>query len=724
MTNSVVQTTNNTDIADKTDNDVLIAHLRGTDVSVVIDGSSGVPTILHWGQPIPGRVDGNQLRSQLEIPINHGGLDVVAPLSLVPEHASGFPGRGGLEGHRGDGSGWAPRFQLVSFRHDDTSVVSRCEDLAAGLQLDFDVHLEAGDTLTVAATLTNLGADNYEVGALLLSLPVPGEARDVLTFGGRWSSEFRAERTNLTVGVHSIENRTGRTSHGRVPLAFVGAEGFNDTAKEVWGAHVGWSGNSVMQIEGGIDGRRRIASGELLLPGEIVLQPGESYATPTIYAAYSANGTNGVSQSFHRYLRSRSIHPKTERKASLNTWEAVYFNHNLETLKALADRAASIGMERYVLDDGWFHGRRNDHAGLGDWWVDAAVWPDGLGPIIEHVRSLGMEFGIWVEPEMVNPDSDLFRAHPDWVSTDSSYTPVLGRQQLALDLANADVRAYLFEKLDALLRDNDIAYVKWDMNRDLVQASHQRRASVHAQTLGLYDILDRLRAAHGDVEIETCASGGGRIDFAILERTVRAWTSDCQDALERQHIQRGFSHFCPPELMGAHVAAPQSHTTRRTQSLAFRAGTAFFGHFGIEWNLLETTEEELASLAQFVATYKKHRSLLHRGDSFRLSHPNPAVYAHGVIASDQSEAIVSFVQLVSAQSLSMEPLRIVGLQSDRCYRVEPIALPGKQDHPARRQPAWTVAGLETTGAQLAAVGLQMPTLDPESLVLLHIQALD
>jgi alpha-galactosidase len=702
-----------------------LVHLSEPTVSVLIDVSIGVPMIVHWGAPIGARVVAADVVALRESPILHGGLDVVAPLTLVPEHGSAFPGRPGLEGRRLDGSGWAPRFSYVSHVLVGNSLVCEAADVHAGLRMVSHIELHKSGVVTVGASVTNVGADRYDLDSLLLSLPVPGEAREMLTFGGRWSSEFRIERAPINLGVHSVENRSGRTSHGRVPFAIVGPTNFTESSKEVWAAHVGWSGNSVVQIEAGIDGRRRIASGELLLPGEIVLQPGESYATPTIYGAYSPSGTNGLSHAFHTFLRGRNGHPKTARKASLNTWEAVYFDHNLGTLKALADRAASIGMERYVLDDGWFHGRRDDRAGLGDWWVDETVWPNGLAPLIDYVIGLGMEFGIWVEPEMVNPNSDLYRAHPDWVSTDPGYEPVLGRNQLVLDMANEDVRNYLFEKLDALLRDHDVRYVKWDMNRDLVQASHERRASVHQQTLGLYELLDRLRAAHPNVEFETCASGGGRIDFAILERTVRAWTSDCQDALERQHIQRGFSYLFPPELMGAHVAAPRSHTTRRTQSLAFRCATAFFGHFGIEWNLLDTTDAELQSLGDFVALYKEHRNLLHSGDVYRFDHPNSAVYAHGVVSKDQSEAIVGFVQLISAQSIAMEPLRIVGLDPATRYAVSILPLPGKQGSQARRQPAWTTSGdgLEATGSQLSSIGLQMPVIDPEAAVVVRIKAI-
>ncbi len=322
-----------------------------------------------------------------------------------------------------------------------------------------------------------------------------------------------------------------------------------------------------------------------------------------------------MSNAFHAYLRSRPQHPSTPRPVLLNIWEAVYFDHDLDTLRGLADIAASCGVERFVVDDGWFHSRRSDDAGLGDWWVDTTVWPNGLTPLIDHVRGLGMQFGIWVEPEMVNPDSDLYRAHPDWTLVDERYPVVLGRNQLVLDLGRAEVCEYLFAHLDALLGDHDIAYVKWDMNRDLVAATSGGRAGVHRQTLGVYALFDRLRAAHPGVEFETCASGGGRVDFGIFERTDRAWTSDSIDALDRQQIQRGFSLLFPPELMGTHIGSPVAHTTGRSHGLGFRAIAAMFGSLGIEWNLLKASDRDRADLAEIIAMHKRLRPFLHHGTS-------------------------------------------------------------------------------------------------------------
>jgi alpha-galactosidase len=405
----------------------------------------------------------------------------------------------------------------------------------------------------------------------------------------------------------------------------------------------------------------------------------------------------------------------------VNTWEAVYFDHDLDKLRALADRAAQVGIERFVLDDGWFGSRRDDASGLGDWVVSPDAHPRGLGALIDHVTGLGMEFGIWVEPEMVSPDSDLHRAHPEWALTTDGYEPVLARHQLVLDLAQDGAYEHVLGQLDALLRDHDISYVKWDMNRDHIAASGvDGAAGTHAQTLALYQLLDELRIRHPDVEIESCSSGGARIDHEILRRTVRVWTSDCNDALERQTIQRGASMLIPPELMGAHIGPERSHTTGRRHDLAFRAATAFFGHLGVEWNLLSLDERELDALAKVIALHKRLRPLLHGGHTVRFD-TDPAYVAHGVYATDRSEAIVSFAIVATALSLTPPPLRLPGLEPDASYLVEHLALPGERGGPSRSDVAWFREGIRLTGRQLASHGLQLPPMHPETAVLLHLR---
>ncbi len=702
-------------------------HLRAPATSLIVDTSLGVPTILYWGPRLTtNEFPDHSLRVMFEEPIPEAGLDVRPPLSLLPEHGAGYLGRPGLAGHRADGTGWAPRFAVVSTDAASDARSSRIvqvgADTIAGLTVTSTIELTPSGVLKLQATLTNTGTSAYEVDQMLLTVPIDAAARELLTLEGRWTNEFQMVRREWSSGSQSVENRKGRTSHDRTPYLVAGTSNFSESSGSVWGLHVGWSGNSALHADAN-DARRSVSAGELLLSGEIVLAPGESYETPWVYGAFSAAGLTPMSQAFHEYLRSRTNHPKTDRPVVLNTWEAVYFNHDLTTLCALAEKAAEVGVERFVLDDGWFGGRRNDKAGLGDWWVSPDAWPNGLTPLIDHVRSKGMEFGIWVEPEMVNPNSELYRVHPEWVLEDHAYPHVTGRQQLVLNLARPEVRDYLFGHLDALLRDHDIAYVKWDMNRDLVHASTNGRASVHAQTLGVYELFSRMTAAHPSVEFESCSSGGARIDFKILDYTKRFWTSDSNDAHDRQNIQRGYSLFMPPELMGSHVGPSPSHTTMRELSLALRGITSMFGHFGTEWNLLKVSEDDLARLSAWVDRYKKYRGLLHGGTSVRIDVANGTGLAHGVVARDRREGLFAYVQMQSSLTLVPDRLKLVGLDPALTYEVKVEAGGDYRFGPSRRQPAWTTTGLTATGDLLSTVGINPPCLDPDAAILVHVAAI-
>ena len=690
----------------------------GTDV--LVDVTTGAPTIVHWGASLGAEVDLASVLLSLSRPIVHGTVDSVAPVSTVPEHALGFTGRPGLMGRRGGGLAWAPQFSAVSHHLSSDSKRLSVDAIDAVAELGLNVTFLLDDVLHVWATLTNTGDRRYSVDGLTVTLPVAEHASELLSFEGRWSREFHPLRSDWSSGSLLAENRRGRTSHESPPMLFTGERGFDEWSGEVWGAHLAWSGNHTMLAERLADGRRYLQGGELLHPGEVVIEPGQTYTTPQVIAAYSPHGLNIATQAFHRSLRALPNHPSTPRPVLLNTWEAIYYQHDTDKLKSLADAAADLGIERFVLDDGWFGSRRDDTKGLGDWWVSDVVYPAGLTPLIAHVTNLGMDFGIWVEPEMVNPDSDVFRAHPDWVLATPGYEPVLGRQQLVLNLANSAAFGFILECLNRLLSDHDISYVKWDMNRDHIQGSNQKGAAgTHAQTTALYQLLDKLRRLHPNVEFESCASGGARIDHEILKRTERVWTSDCNDALERQTIQRGASMLIPPEIMGAHIGPTRAHTTGRTQSLSFRAATAMFGHLGVEWNVTKLTDEERTVLRAVIAMHKEHRELLHSGNVVRFD-TDAAYNAHGVYAADQSEGIVAFAQLTTTASLTPPPLRLPGLDYVATYRIDHLRIPGERWGPARVQPTWLLSGVELTGRQLAAHGVQPPTMHPESALLLKL----
>jgi alpha-galactosidase len=558
------------------------------------------------------------------------------------------------------------------------------------------------------------------VDGLEAALPLPAQAGELLDLGGHWARERHPQRRPFDLGTWARENRRGRTGHDATLALLAGTPGFGFRHGEVWGLHVAWSGNHVTYAERVLEGTATLGGGELLASGEVILAPGEEYASPWLYAAYSARGIDGLSAAFHTWLRARPGHPATPRPVVLNTWEAVYFDHDLGRLRALADVAARIGVERFVLDDGWFRHRRDDTAGLGDWYVDETVWPGGLRPLIDHVTGLGLRFGIWVEPEMINEDSDLYRAHPDWVlGPGAGVLPPRARHQQVLDLNVPSAYSYLLERLDELLAGNDIAFLKWDHNRDLVAAGHDGRSGVHGQTLAVYRLLDELRARHPSVEIESCSSGGARVDLEILARTDRVWASDSNDALERQTIQRWTALLLSPELIGAHVGPPTVHSSGRTQHLPFRFATALFGHFGIEWDIASASPAELAALAAGIAYYKDKRALLHTGEVVRADHPDPAAFVHGVVAADRSAAVFAYVQLHTSARGVPAPMRLPGLDPDRAYRVDVVEPAGAPMTLGSAQP-WSSRVL--TGRVLAEVGLRPPILAPEQAWLVEVTA--
>ena len=414
------------------------------------------------------------------------------------------------------------------------------------------------------------------------------------------------------------------------------------------------------------------------------------------------------------------------RPVHYNTWEAVYFDHDVAKLRELATRAADIGVERFVLDDGWFGGRRHDRAGLGDWTVSADVYPDGLKPLVDHVTSLGMEFGLWFEPEMVNPDSELYRAHPDWVLGVEGVDQVPYRSQLALDISRTEVADYIFHAIDAVLRDHDISYIKWDMNRDL---SHPGGASgnakAFAQVNAVYALLDRVRAAHPDVEIESCSSGGARADMGALAHSDRVWTSDSNDALDRQYIQRGASFFLPPEVMGCHVGPARCHVSGRRLSMDMRAATALMGHMGLELNLLTERQGDLDTLKSAITLHKRHRALLHDGDLVRID-TAPQIIASGVVARDRSEALYSVAYVLSDPQVLPERLRFAGLDPDRNYLVKliwPTIWQAIKGPSAIEKLGLNQESATLSGAALMHGGLQLPHAHPETCLLFYVDAI-
>ena len=704
--------------------------LSAAQTSVIFGCQLGTrPSVLYWGKRLVNS-DPNMLARMATRQHAPGSMDIEPPASLLNEIGSGVGGMSGFAAHRA-GCDWATQFRVTNvLQLSPNSLQFVCEDKNTQIKATHHIALDPESAvLSFATEIENLGNAPLSLDWCASAiLPLDQDLTRLRGFSGRWANEFQIEDIPAFIGGYVRESKAGRTSHDSFPGLIAAQAQTNENSGACYGYHLGWSGNHRVRVDRLADGRAFVQMGELFFPGEMSIGANGTYRTPTLYASHSEDGYSGLSRQFHHHVRTNILDGRIDRKPRpihYNTWEAVYFDHNADRLFALADKAAEVGAERFILDDGWFGSRRDDKTGLGDWTVSDEVYPDGLKPLIDKVTGLGMEFGLWFEPEMVNPDSDLYRAHPDWVLQAPGVPQLSSRHQYVLDLTRPEVSDYLFDKMHALLRAYDIAYIKWDMNRDIHHPGNaDGRAVTSAQTHAVYALMDRIRAAHPNLEIESCASGGGRADYGVLGRTDRIWTSDSNDALDRQIIQRGASHFFPLAIMGAHVGPAKCHITGRRLSMNLRVATAMFGHMGMELNLLDEDERDLETLKAGLALHKQYRGLIHSGAFHRLDTPD-YVNAIGVVAADKTEALFSWCNLTGHQTTLPGRMRVAGLDPARQYQtriiwpnpVRSISTPSVID-------ALDLAGdgAVLTGEALMQMGLQVPLLHPETCLIYHFKA--
>lgn len=724
--------------------DLRVVHLSAADVSLVVtQRGDELPAIVHWGALL--EVSDDDLRTLAAMDRRPGlsaDSDVPYRPSVLPEHSRGWFGRPGLSVHRG-GRAWSPRFRaaplLVAGEPVPTgatslgaaSITAEASDEWAGIGVTLEIDLTAAGLLRTRVGVRNLGtvADDVDVVEAVPALPVPLRASEILDFSGRWAHERIPQRHPVVRGTHARVSRRGRTGLDATTVLALGVPGFAADAGETWLCHVGFSGDHEHAVER-TDGFLAFRGGELLLPGEVRLKAGDEYVTPWIFGAYG-DGWDAASARFHAYLREHNRAGDRPRPVTLNVWEAVYFDQDAATLIELAEQGAALGVERFVLDDGWFRGRRDDRSGLGDWEPDPVAWPDGLRPLADRVRSLGMEFGLWVEPEMINEDSDLARAHPDWILRARDTLPARYRFQQVLDLTNPDAYAHIRDRLDALITEIGVSYLKWDHNRDLVDAGHPASGApaVHDQTIAVYRLLDELRDRHPGLEIESCASGGGRVDLGILERTDRIHPSDSHDPVDRFYILGWTGLLVPPEMMGSHVASAVSSTTGRTSTLAYRCAVAFLGHFGIEWDIRELSGDEREVLSTWIARWRRHRDLISTGRAVSGSSHLGGPSLRGVVSRTRDEAIYAVVTPATSAD-AMAHIRLPGLDPRRRYRLTASA--PESLGPPWQVPAWlgeaTRDGADhggapvLSGAALGVVGLDFPVFHPERAAILYVEA--
>ncbi|MFT4655762.1 MAG: alpha-galactosidase [Kangiellaceae bacterium] len=693
-------------------------QLNSENASLIIDCRGQTPVVLYWGALLSKSTSTDMLGALCTRQEAKCALVEEVPISLSPSLGDGFTGHPGLDLFDG-GIAWSMGAKLVDIQQQDShSAVFKSLDDTRELSLKHTINLDY-QTNVLSASTTIGNQSNKPVIVKYCAAPtftLPDHIDKILSFEGRWSLEFQQTSIDLFLGAFVRENRKGKTSHDNFPGVVLHTSHTNEHQGECYGFHLAWSGNHRTCVELLPEQRTYIQMGELLGSGELVLETGETYTSPILYASYSMSGFGELSHNFHRFVRQQILTntiTSTPRPVHYNTWEGIYFDHNIDTLKQLANIVAKVGAERFVLDDGWFKGRRGDNAGLGDWIVDKAVYPHGLAPIIDHVIGLDMAFGIWFEPEMVNPDSDLFRAHPQWILSTKGNEQIQFRNQLVLDLTRTEVSDYLFTQISQVLSEYPhISYIKWDMNRDINHTGDaQGKSVIHQQTLAVYALISRVKNAHPHVDIESCSSGGARIDYGILAHTDRVWTSDSNDALDRLMIQRGCSFFFPSAIMGSHVGPQDCHITGRRIPMQMRIAVAMFGSMGMEMDPRELTDSDIRCLQQGLKLYKAKRELIHNGRLYRLDLNGNSI-DFGIVSSNKSEALFAYNSVLETRRTMPRKYRFAGLQSDAQYTlalVWPTEL--KEYSPSIMN---IIQGKIFSGEILMKFGMQLPIVFPQT----------
>ena len=694
-------------------------HLRNRAVSLVVDCRGSQPTVAYFGARLANVSE--PMIEQLDRHEAPASLPIEPTITLSPTPGTGYLGHPALAIRRGSAN-WQANPQLITCEASELELrfVSVCERLSIEITHCLRLDEETG-VLALTTTLKNTHpATSLSVDQCLVTLPIQDNLIDAVELTGRWGYELQQNRFQLPNSSLVRENRAGRTSHHLHPsLRLLSANTTLDSGNAL-DAQISWSGNHTIRVEQLADGRRVMQVGELLEVGELELGPGESYTTPECLLCFSDDGMNGLAQQWHRYVRNNYDTSASEqvRPVQLNTWEACYFDVNEATVNELIDEVADLGIERFVLDDGWFRNRHNDRTSLGDWQVDEQKFPSGLAPIAAYCHEKGLEFGLWIEPEMVSPDSDLYRAHPDWILGFANGPLIEARNQLVLDLDREEVANYLFESISTLLTAIPISYLKWDMNRDIHQVENaQGQRAVHRQTLALYALMARVRDHFPDVSIESCASGGGRVDMGVLDYASRFWPSDTNDALDRIAVQRGFLSMLPPELMGSHIGPIPCHITGRQQTMAFRAGVSLWGHMGVEADTRTLSEDDRSTLEAAISLHKQHRHLLHSGH-YVEHEQNAQQVAWSLVSEDQGEALSAVAMLHTPRTAFPKRMRFRGLDASKQYQVQVVWPQDLSEKQASYRDQ--LKSQRFGGDWLEKAGLTLPIMHPESLLIFHL----
>ncbi|WP_320929422.1 alpha-galactosidase [Hungatella sp.] len=571
------------------------------------------------------------------------------------------------------------------FDEDETAetLVIFLEDAASSLKLElYYVVFADRDVIARSARITNGGKEAVRLEKMMSAcLELPNGSWEAIHFHGRHAMERRLERLPLMHGTMEVGSRRGTSSHQHNPGVILCSPDATEEHGGCYGLSLIYSGSFSMEIEMDQMDSVRAVCGINPEFFEYRLEPGEAFDTPQLMMTYSGSGLGRMSANFHSIIRHNLCRGKykfARRPVLINNWEATYFDFNEEKILSIARQASELGIEMLVLDDGWFGSRDSDNAGLGDWFVNTDKLKGGLTDLVTGINGLGMKFGIWIEPEMVNEDSRLYREHPDWALTIPGRKPCRSRNQLVLDMSRSEVRDYVFDSIAAVLKSANVEYVKWDMNRSICDVysavlPKERQGEVyHRYVLGIYDLMERFTSSFPNILFEGCSGGGGRFDPAILYYSPQIWCSDDTDGIERLEIQYGTSFFYPISAVGSHVSAIPNHQTGRRTPLATRGVVAMAGSFGYEMDLNLLTEDEKEAVKAQVEDYKKYYDLIHNGDYYRLTSPqgDSGFTAWQFVSGDKTRTLLNLVITHVRANAPDLWFKLRGLDPEKRYRLE------------------------------------------------------
>jgi alpha-galactosidase len=566
---------------------------------------------------------------------------------------------------------------------DCTTLEIQCMDHSLQLEvvLVYSVFEEL-DVITRSVRVKNNAEETiYLTKALSACLDMDNKDYDMITLYGLWSKERMINRKKITDGKQLISSQRGVSSHQEQPFLAILDKDANEDRGEVYGMHLVYSGNFMAQAEITQFQKLRATIGINPVDFSWRLKQGETFQTPEVVLVYSSEGIGGMSRTYHDLYRNHLIRGKykdKKRPILINNWEATYFDFDTDKLLDIAREAATVGIEMLVVDDGWFGNRNDDNTSLGDWVVNEEKIKGGLKHLVDEVNRIGLKFGIWFEPEMISPDSDLYRAHPDWAIQIPGRVGSLARNQYVLDITRKEVRDYIYDSIYKILSSANIEYVKWDMNRALtdlsstsLDADTQDELS-HRYVLALYELQERLVSDFPDLLLENCSSGGGRFDPGMLYYSPQIWCSDDTDAIERLRIQQGTALLYPLSTMGAHVADCPSHSTGRTTPFETRGYVALAGTFGYELDVTKIPQSDRDMIPLQVEMYHKYNDLIRTGDYYRIAsyHDNHEYDCYGVVSKDQKEALYTFIQVTARPNYQTRRMYLRGLLPDQMYRIE------------------------------------------------------